>query len=160
MNKDINEAASFMETFNTLFEKNKSLIGENIECGFAIPAIDISIVKKLSKYNKYIGAENVYFLESGSVTGEISPSMAKSVGANFAIVGHSERRAIFHETDEIVNKKMKAVLAKGLTAVLCVGETIEQYKAGKTKDIVKTSITKALEGITDFSNVIIAYEPV
>ena len=86
--------------------------------------------------------------------------MAKSVGANFAIVGHSERRDIFHETDDIVNKKMKAVLARGLTAVLCVGETYQEHKAGTAKNIVRTSIKKALRGIIDFSNIIIAYEPI
>lgn len=160
MNKDINETVSFMNEFNALFLENKSSIGNNIEFGFASPSISISTVKSLSKYNKYIGAENTYFLDKGSVTGEISPQMAISVGANFIIVGHSERRAIFNETDEIINKKMKAVLASGVVALLCVGETLDEYKAGKTKQVVSNSIIKCLEGINDFSKVIIAYEPV
>ena len=160
MNKTICDTKNFMEEFNSLFSKNKEFISKDIDFGFAVPSINISEVKKYSHFNKYIGAENVYFLDSGAVTGEISPSMAKCVGSNFVLVGHSERRKIFNETDEIVNKKIKAVLDKNMTALLCIGETLEQYNSGKTKDVLKESLLKSLEGINNFENIIIAYEPI
>lgn len=160
MNKTIDETIEFMDKFNTLFEKNKNLIKTNIEYGFAATSISIPTLKNKSKYNKYIGAQNTYFLEKGAVTGEISPSMAKNAGANFVIVGHSERRAIFNETDEIINKKLKLILENEMTAILCVGETLEEYKAGKTKEVIKKAIEKDLDGINDFSKIIIAYEPI
>ena len=160
MNKTITETKEFMDEFNSLYVKSEFKMVKNIEFGFAVPSINISEVSKYTEFNKYIGAENVYFLENGAVTGEISPSMAKSVGANFVIVGHSERRKIFNETDEIVNKKMKAVLNSGMTALLCIGETLEEYNAGKTKEVLKNSLIKSLKGIDNLDNVIIAYEPI
>ncbi len=112
--------------------------------------------------NIKIGAQNMHFEESGAYTGEISGPMLKSIGVEYVIIGHSERRQYFAETDETVNKKIKAAFKYGLKPIVCVGETLEQREAGKANEIVTNQIEKALEGLTDeqVKNTIVAYEPI
>ena len=112
--------------------------------------------------NIKIGAQNMHYEESGAYTGEISAKMLKSIGVKYVIIGHSERRQYFGETDETVNKKVKAAFANDLKPIVCVGETLEQRESGKTFDIITMQTEKALEGLTDeqVSNTIIAYEPI
>lgn len=112
--------------------------------------------------NIKIGAQNMHFEESGAYTGEISPSMLKSIGVEYVIIGHSERRQYFAETDETVNKKVKAALAHELKPILCVGETLEEREEGKTIDIITTQTRLGLEGLSneEVQKVIIAYEPI
>ena len=112
--------------------------------------------------NIKIGAQNMHFEESGAYTGEISGPMLKSIGVEYVIIGHSERRQYFAETDETVNKKVKAAFKYGLKPIVCVGETLEQREAGKANEIVTNQIEKALEGLTDeqVKNTIVAYEPI
>ncbi|MBA4318170.1 MAG: triose-phosphate isomerase [Flavobacterium sp.] len=109
-----------------------------------------------------LGAQNMHFEESGAFTGEISASMLKSVGCEYVILGHSERRTIFKETDEIINKKMKKALLNGLKPIFCVGETLEERENNITEKVVQTQITTGLSEIpeNEMKNVIIAYEPV
>ena len=109
-----------------------------------------------------IGAENVHFAEKGAFTGEISASMLKECGVEYVIIGHSERRQYFAETDETVNKRTKAALAAGLKVILCVGEVLEQRQSGITEEILSMQTKLDLAGLTadDLKNVIIAYEPV
>lgn len=112
--------------------------------------------------NIHIGAENMHWEEKGAYTGEVSGQMLKSIGVEYVIIGHSERRAYFAETDETVNKKIKSAFANELKPIVCVGETLEQREEGKTEEIITKQVELALEGLTNeqVKNIIIAYEPI
>ena len=112
--------------------------------------------------NIKIGAQNMHFEESGAYTGEVSAKMLKSIGVEYVIIGHSERRQYFNEDDEMINKKIKAAFANGLKPIVCVGETLEQRESGIAFDIITDQTEKALEGLTQeqVENTIIAYEPI
>ena len=112
--------------------------------------------------NIKIGAQNMHFEEKGAYTGEVSGAMLKSIGVEYVIIGHSERRQYFAETDETVNKKIKAAFANGLKPIVCVGESLEEKEAGKTSEIITNQTKLALEGLTNeqVRNTIIAYEPI
>ena len=112
--------------------------------------------------NIKIGAQNMHWEESGAYTGEVSGKMLKSIGVEYVIIGHSERREYFAETDETVNKKVKAAFKYGLKPIVCVGETLEEREDGKAEEIITSQTEKALEGLTDnqVENTIIAYEPI
>lgn len=109
-----------------------------------------------------LGAQNMHYEENGAFTGEVSASMLKSVGCKFVILGHSERRTIFGETDEVINLKIKKAIASGLKPIFCVGETLEERENGLTEKVVETQIKNGLKGIpeSDLSELIVAYEPV
>lgn len=128
-----------------------------------VPFVDIDAALKASAgSNIEIGAENCHFEESGAFTGEVSAVMLKEMGVQYVIIGHSERRQYFGETDVTVNKRLKAALAHGLKVILCVGETLEQREQGITAELVAMQTKIALGGVSkeDAANVIIAYEPV
>lgn len=112
--------------------------------------------------NIKIGAQNMHYEEKGAYTGEISGKMLKSVGVEYVIIGHSERRKYFSETDEMVNKKIKLAFENGLKPIVCVGESLEEREAGKAFEIIENQTIKALDGLTDeqVANTIIAYEPI
>jgi len=116
----------------------------------------------LKESNVHLGAQNMHWEEQGAFTGEISAKMIKSTGATFVIIGHSERRQFFGETNETVNLKLKTALANYLNPIICVGETLEQRESGITNDIVGNQVKNALESISmeDIIKVILAYEPV
>ena len=108
-----------------------------------------------------LGAQNMHWEKEGAFTGEISPTMLRDVYCHYVIIGHSERRAYFHETDENVNRKVKAALAVSLRPIVCVGETLEQRKTDQTKRIIEKQVREGLSGVGDeMSNVVVAYEPV
>ena len=109
-----------------------------------------------------LGAQNMHFEDSGAFTGEVSASMLKSVGCEYVILGHSERRNIFGESDEMINKKILKALEAGLKPVFCVGELLEQREAGTTKDVVKKQVESGLKDVhpSKINDIIIAYEPV
>lgn len=112
--------------------------------------------------NVYLGAQDLHWKDSGAFTGEVSAPMLKDVGCRMVIIGHSERRAMFGETDETCAKKLAAAMQHGLIPILCVGESLEQHEAGKTVDIVKAQLRADLEGLTldDGRKLVIAYEPI
>ena len=112
--------------------------------------------------NVHLGAQNMHWEEKGAYTGEISGEMLESVGVEYVIIGHSERRQYFGETDEIVNKKIKSAFENNLKPIVCVGESLEQKEEGKTEKIITEQTQKALEGLTNeqIVNTIIAYEPI
>jgi len=116
----------------------------------------------LSSSRVALGAQDVYFEQKGAFTGEISAAMLKDAGCTYAICGHSERRHVIGETDELINKKVKAVIASGLLPILCVGELIEQRKREQTEEVVTRQLKEGLAGLTDekVAAVTIAYEPV
>ena len=127
------------------------------------PAVDLAIATELTKgTNIEVGAENMHWEESGAYTGEISADMLLDLGVKYVIIGHSERREYFAETDETVNKKVKKALEKGITPILCCGETLEQREMGIMKEFVRMQIKADFSGIdaADAKNVVIAYEPI
>ena len=143
-----------------LAEKAKDAKNDILVCPTAVclPAA----VEAAKGTNIKVGAQNMYFEEKGAFTGEIAPDMLCDIGVTHVIIGHSERREYFAETDETVNKKVLKALQKGLTPVLCCGETLEQRKNGITIEFVRTQMKIALRGISkeDITKVVIAYEPI
>ena len=126
-----------------------------------VPATDIQAVGEAVKgSNIKLGAENVHFKDSGAYTGEISAAMLLELGVEYVIIGHSERRQYFAETDETVNLRTLKALEKGLTPIVCVGETLEERETGKTEEVLKRQITVGLKGVEDLTKLVIAYEPV
>ncbi len=107
-----------------------------------------------------LGAQNAYFAKSGAFTGESSLDQVKEAGADFVLIGHSERRQLFGESDKIVSEKVRATLAAEITAVLCIGETLQEREAGQVFTVVSRQLDKALAGVSSFENLVIAYEPV
>ena len=129
------------------------------------PAVDLKGVSEVIEQKKApfaLGAQNVYWEESGAYTGETATDMLKNVGATYCIIGHSERRGYFHETDEEINKKAKALMAHGIVPISCCGEPLEVREAGKHVEFVVDQIKKDTEGleITDPSKYVVAYEPI
>lgn len=122
-----------------------------------VPVADI-----LLESNIGLGAQDVYWEETGAFTGEVSATMLKDAGVQYVIIGHSERRQFFGETNETVNKKIKATLAQGLTPIVCVGEVLQEREDGKTMDVIKGQCEGSLAGLStdDMKKLVIAYEPV
>jgi len=130
---------------------------EKVLCPPFISLVAINMMLQGSSIK--LGAQNMYFETEGAYTGEISPVMLSEL-CEFVILGHSERRWYFGETDEIVNKKVKAALANRLQPILCVGERLAEKEAGKTEDVINRQVTADFKGIEPVSNLVIAYEPV
>ena len=149
-----------VELINTL----KPLVAnDEVDVLLCVPAIDIIPAMEAAKgSNIMIGAENMYFEEKGAFTGEISPAMLTDVGVKYVIIGHSERRQYFGETDETVNKKLKKLFEGPIRPILCVGESLEERDADKAFDVVGGQIKADLEGIdaADVKKLVIAYEPI
>lgn len=124
----------------------------------ALPAL----AQELKGTGIALGAQNMHFEEQGAYTGEISPAMLEEIGVTYVIIGHSERRQYFNETDETVNKKVVASLKHGLVPIICVGESLEQREAGETAAVVRTQTEGALAGLeaAQVADVVIAYEPI
>ena len=112
--------------------------------------------------NLKIGAQNMHFLDEGAYTGEVSGLMLKSIGVSYVVIGHSERRAMFNETDETINKKLHKAFEVGITPILCVGESLEQREGGQTEEHLKNQVEKDLAGLTaeQVKELVIAYEPI
>lgn len=133
----------------------------NCDVVVCVPAIDIPAVSEALKgTNIALGAQNVHFAEKGAFTGEISAAMLKEYGVRYVIIGHSERRQYFGETDETVNKRTLAALAAGLTPIVCIGESLEERETGKTEAVLEKQIREGLKGIDDIAKIVVAYEPV
>ena len=157
MNMLPNETLSFIEA---LAPHVKNSEAEVILC---VPYTDLFYaLLAVQETNIKIGAQNMHWEDSGAYTGEVSAKMLKSIGVEYVILGHSERRQYFAETDETVNKKVKKALEEGLKPIVCVGETLEQREAGKTDEVIGKQIEIGLGGLkeTDFATLIIAYEPI
>ena len=149
-----------VELINTL----KPLVAtEEADVVFCVPAIDIIPALEAAKgSNIQIGAENMYYEEKGAFTGEISAAMLLEYGVEYVIIGHSERRQYFGETDETVNKRTLTALKAGLTPIVCIGETLDEREGGLTEKVLLTQIEGGFEGISeeDIKKVVVAYEPV
>lgn len=157
MNMLPNEAMDFI---TKLSEKIRNTENEVIVC---VPYTDLFYALLTAQNtNIKIGAQNMHWEEKGAYTGEIAPQMLKCINVEYVIIGHSERREYFAETDETVNKKIKAAHEEGLKPILCVGENLEQKEEGKTIQIITNQTKKALEGLTNeqVESTIVAYEPI
>ena len=142
-------------------EATKDFAGVDIVC--CTPAIDIPAAVAAAEGTQVeVGAENAHWEASGAFTGEISTPMLIDAGAKYVIIGHSERRQYFGETDETVNKRTRAVIAAGLTAIVCVGETLEEREAGKLNEVIERQMNVGLKDVSaaDCAKLVIAYEPV
>ena len=158
MNKTPSETKAFAEQFKAILPKTKWC--DIVVC---VPTVDLSAAVRSFKDSRIaVGAENVYFEKSGAYTGEISADMLADLGVRYVIVGHSERRQYFAETDETVNKRAKAALAGGLKPIICVGESLTQREQGVTEELIRMQVKIALNGVTvdELKNVVIAYEPI
>lgn len=160
MNKTVQEAKDFVKVLPQLPDTNE------VEAVICAPTIQLdaltTAVKNGEAEGLAIGAENTYFEDNGAFTGETSPVALADLGVKYVIIGHSERRELFFETDEDVNKKAHAVFNHGMTPIICVGETLEQREGGKAEEVVGEQVKKALEGLSDdqLKQVVIAYEPI
>ncbi len=159
MNKDVNETKELIKGLL----KELQNIKQKCDVILCPPFTSLSEAGKLLENTAVkLGAQNMYFEESGAYTGEISASMILSAGCEYVILGHSERRTIFKESDETINKKIKQALKAGLKPIFCIGETLEQRESNQTNDIIKKQVTGGLKDLTDhdLEKMIIAYEPV
>ena len=157
MHKTIAEALEFVN------EVKDRVNNDKVEAVICAPFTLLKDLKQATKgTNIKIGAQNMHFEEKGAFTGEISPLMLKELDMDYVVIGHSERRQYFNETDETVNKKVLKALEVGIDPILCVGETLEEREAGNTKDVCKVQVEKALENVSkeDLAKVVVAYEPI
>ena len=157
MNKTPSETRALIEELKPL------VVTDEADVVFCVPAIDLIPALEAAKgSNIVIGAQNMFYEEKGAYTGEISPGMLDDIGITYVIIGHSERRQYFAETDETVNLKAKKAIEHGITPIICCGESLEQREAGITLEWIKGQITAAFEGIAkdDAVKTVIAYEPI
>ena len=157
MNMLPNEAIAFIEEFTPLVKDTEN------EVVLCVPYTDLFYALLTAQNtNIKIGAQNMHWKETGAYTGEVSAKMLKAIGVEYVIIGHSERRQYFNETDETVNLKLKAAFENELKPIICVGETLEERETGTTVEIITSQTRLALEGLTDeqVKNTIIAYEPI
>ncbi len=157
MNKTLSETRAFAEEFKPLLGKHKWC-----DVVLCVPFVNIPGAVRLFKDTRVsIGAENVHFDNSGAFTGEVTAAMLKEVGVKYVIIGHSERREYYNETDFTVNKKVKATLAAGLHPIVCVGESLEQRELGVTTELITYQVKCALAGLdaAQVRKTVIAYEP-
>ena len=157
MNMTPSEAVELVNTLKPL------VATEDADVVFCVPAIDIIPVMEAAKgSNIQVGAENMYFEEKGAYTGEISPAMLTDVGVKYVVLGHSERREYFAETNETVNKKMLKAFEHGITPIMCCGETLEQREQGVTMDFIRQQVKVGFLNVTadQAKTAVIAYEPI
>lgn len=158
MNKSINEAKTFMQDI-----KGKVHKASEVEAVVASPAIFLeTLVEQAKGTDIKIAAQNCYFEDEGAFTGEISPKALADLGVDYVIIGHSERREYFHETDEEINKKAHAIFRNKMLPIICCGESLEQYEAGETTDFVAGQVKAALKDLAEeqIEQTVVAYEPI
>ena len=157
MFKTTKEAVAFAEEFKELYKDT------DVRAAFCAPYTQLAALKAAFEGTGIaVGAQNVHFEAQGAYTGEISTAMLEEIGVDYCIVGHSERRQYFNETDETVNKKLHQLFTTNILPILCVGEVLEERDAGKEFEVVKTQMEGALAGLSgdQVSRMVVAYEPV
>ncbi|MEK4426927.1 triose-phosphate isomerase [Solibacillus sp. FSL K6-1523] len=158
MYKTFDEAVDFVEAIQQAIPSP-----EKVDAVICAPALYLpTLVVAAEDSSLAIGAQNMHFEDEGAFTGEISPAMLSNIHVDYCVLGHSERREMFNETDEAVNKKVRAALNHGIVPIICCGETLEEREAGTTEQKVAGQITKALEGFTsaEVQHMVLAYEPI
>ena len=145
-----------------LINEMKPLVADaDCEVVLCVPFVDLSAALAAAEgSNIKIGAENCHWAASGAYTGEVSTGMLKEMGVEYVVIGHSERRQYFGETDETVNKRTLTAINAGLIPIVCIGESLEERETGKTEEVLATQIKDGLKGIEDLTKIVIAYEPV
>ena len=157
MYKTTEEAVAFAREFKELYHDT------DIRAAICAPFTQLeALVREFRGTGIGVGAQNVHFEKEGAFTGEVSVPMLEEIGVDYCIVGHSERRQYFNETDETVNRKLKALLASSITPILCIGEVLKDREAGRERNVVEEQLIHALRGIdpSDAQRLVIAYEPV
>ncbi len=158
MNMNPEQTAEFVKAV-----KDKLPKATEVESVIAAPAVDLPALLENAKGSELkVAAENCYFEDEGAFTGETSPKVLKEMGVDYVVIGHSERRDYFHETDEDINKKAHAIFNNGMTPIVCCGESLETREAGKAEEWVEAQVKAALKDLTaeQVSNLVIAYEPI
>ena len=157
MNKTRDESLQFIYAV-----KDRVASADTVESVICAPFPYLRCLVKRQGASLRIGAQNMHFESEGAYTGEIAPQMLSSIGVSYVVLGHSERREMFNETDEAINKKVHVSFSNGLIPIICVGESLEDREAGQTNQIVEAQTVKALEGLTkeQAKQVVIAYEPI
>ncbi len=160
MNKTATEAKALVEALKPLVADVSPEVADIVVCPTFTSLT--AVVEATKGSNIKVGAQNIHWAESGAFTGEISASMLKEVGIEYVIIGHSERRQYFGETDESVNKRLKAALMAGLKPIVCIGELLEERESGRTEKVLYRQLEGGLAGLSqeDMTKVVIAYEPV
>ena len=157
MFKTMAEAKAFAEEFKKLY------VSSDVQVAVCAPYTQLMTLKEaFAGTDIKVGAQNMHFEDEGAYTGEISASMLKEIGVDYCIIGHSERRQYFGETDETVNLKLKKAFAEGILPIMCVGESLEERDAERAFEVVKSQLVKGLEGIEEacIEKLVIAYEPI
>ena len=160
MNNTVTESVELIEDIKKVLDKSDT---EKVEAAICVPATSLTEAKKLLKGTGIkLGAQNMHWEENGAYTGETSPLMLKDIGVDYCIIGHSERRQYFAETDQTVNKKIKSALSHDISPIFCIGESLEQREDGKEKEVIKEQVLKGLKDIedTDMVKITLAYEPI
>jgi len=161
MNKSPREALDFLKSFDAKAREAGLKVGPEREVIFFVPAIDLWVTQEFLRATPYKwGAQNCYFEAKGAFTGENSPAVLAEIGTPYTLVGHSERRSLFGETDADTGKKVKALQQLGITPMLCVGESLAEREAGTTNEVILRQLRKGLEFLDQGKSVMIAYEPV
>ncbi|SDH66783.1 triose-phosphate isomerase [Alteribacillus bidgolensis] len=158
MNKTHSEAVSFMEEI-----KGNTPAKSEVETVVCAPALFLKEMNdKAEGSDVEVGAQTMHFEENGAFTGEISPAALADLGIKYSIIGHSERREMFNETDETVNQKLHAAFTHGITPIMCCGETLEERESNKTEQVVRTQVEKGFQGLSfeQAKQVVVAYEPI
>lgn len=150
------------ESISTIVENlNKADLPSNVEVVLCPPYPYLAQVVAENKQSTVkVGAQNCYLKASGAYTGEVSPEFLKDLGVGYVVLGHSERRQYFKESDEFVADKVEFALSEGLKVILCIGETFEEKKAGKTLDVCKRELSAVAKKVKDWTNIVVAYEPI
>lgn len=151
------DAVEFAEKFKALYQ------GTDVRTAICAPYVHLELlVEAFDETDIKVGAENVHWEDSGAYTGEVSAPMLEEIGIDYCIVGHSERRQYFNETDETVNLKLKKLFSTSITPILCVGEKLEEREAGREEEVVGGQIRKDLDGLTpeQVQKLVVAYEPI
>ncbi len=157
------EARGLIAAIRAEIDRDAATLAKDREVMVAPPAVLIpAVAQALAGSSILLGAQNMHYDDRGAFTGEVSPPMLKSYGVTHVIVGHSERRHLFHETDELVNRKVLAALKHRMTPIMCVGETQDEHDSGRAVDVILGQLWRGLENVADdqLSAIAIAYEPV
>ncbi|WP_406614562.1 triose-phosphate isomerase [Mycoplasma corogypsi] len=159
MNKTFSETKAFVAEFDKVYQANKAKLYGNLDFGIAAPFTNLAALRESQVKELKVAAQNMNDHEKGAYTGETSPLMLKDLSVHYVVLGHSERRTYYHESDADVYAKAKLALEHGLTPVICVGETLEQYEQGVTKQVVLQQIKESVKDLP-LSKIVVAYEPI
>jgi triosephosphate isomerase len=154
MNKTPSEGMAFADEFAKIME------GASHDVDYAVAPTFVTLAKMAGNTDLPLAAQNVHFEDNGAFTGEVNTAMLEELNTKYVIIGHSERREMFNETDETVNKKVLKTLTTSMTPVVAYGETEAQFDAGETKDVVRKQLTAGLSNVENIENVVLAYEPI